>query len=474
MVIRPPSEDTPDSNIPAGYTYLAQFIDHDISSDSRGDRLNRLHQPTGEILVEDIFNERSPFLDLETIYGSEKPLNEGEIARKFLMKEGSLSRLNLGNTFGEGLGESKLKKSYPNDLPRESGNLRAKIVDKRNDSHLLIAQTQVAFIKFHNAIVKYHGNINSKELFEMAREITIRHYQYIVLTDFLPRIVKNLVLETVLKEVSENANKLYQATRDNMYMPLEFSVAAYRTGHSLIRNSYNFNRKFEKDRVRLDELLKLTGRGGGLSDRGGLPSIWTINWNLFFDIKNSKEQTDFNVTKRIDTKLSSFLDFLLTTPLFTINSLAALDLMRGRALGLPTGEEVAKIVAQKTGAKTLDSELIQNKMPEKLREVFKEKTPLWFYLLAEAEIEAEPDSNTEAGKLGEVGSWIVAETFVKLIKESTPSILDEEESSKFFLPEQLNSGQNPIPKDKRKFTMPKMLEFIALQNTDFDEINPIG
>ncbi len=477
MAIREPSVEIPDSKIPAGYTYLAQFIDHDISSDSKGDRSNPQHQPIGEINVGDIVNERSPFFDLDTIYGYEEPFNKGELARRFLMKEGSFAQLKLRETFGEGLGKnSNLKRSYPNDLPRDSGNLQAQIVDKRNDSHLLIAQIQVAFMKFHNAVVKYLGDENSKAMFETAREITIRHYQYIVLTDFLPRIVKKSVLTTVLKEVLENRNKLYQATRDNMYMPLEFSVAAYRTGHSLIRNSYNVNRIFKFDRqVFINGLFKLTGRGGGLFARGGLPSIWTIDWNLFFDLDNSNERPEFNVTKQIDTKLSSFLDDLLKTPFHIINSLAALDLMRGRALGLPTGQEVAAIVAEKTGAKILDSERFDCKVPENLRNAFSDKTPLWFYLLAEAELEAELGINPETDKLGEVGSRIVAESFLKLIKETSPSILDPDEAGRLFIPEKLKPvGQKPVPVEQRKFTMPEMLKFIASQTTDFDELNPIG
>jgi hypothetical protein len=76
--------------------------------------------------------------------------------------------------------------------------------------------------------------------------------------------------------------------------------------------------------------------------------------------------------------------------------------------------------------------------------------------------------------LGEIGSWIVAESFVKLIKETTPSILDEDENQKFFIPEELAVDNKPVPVKERKFTMPDMLSFIASQNTDFDEKNPLG
>ena len=56
--------DPSDCGIPSGYTYLSQFIAHDVSLDSEN-----LTLPWKPILSSTITNQRSPFFDLETLYG---------------------------------------------------------------------------------------------------------------------------------------------------------------------------------------------------------------------------------------------------------------------------------------------------------------------------------------------------------------------------------------------------------------------
>jgi ribosomal protein L14 len=450
--------------IPAGYTYLGQFIDHDIALDSA--TVERI-PPWDLIPSSSISNKRTPFFNLETIYGFEIPTNPKEPARDKLLKDGSQSFLKLGDTVPD-----TIKDSFPNDLPRESNSPKAVIVDARNDENLAVAQTQVAFIKFHNAVVKdlieNHGRGDTKDTFEAAREIVIRHYQWIILKDFLPRIIKKSVLNDVLTE----GNKFYFPTRKNVFMPLEFSVAAYRTGHSMIRNSYNWNHLFNDDpgaapdepssvhlgTATLAELRTFTG-SGGMEGKNQLPSDWLINWNLFYNIDNSigLKKQKFNFASEINTKIASLLGFL-NPELITFKrefSLPALDLYRTRAMSLPTGQAVAEIILG-TKERILKPEQLVNLLPENLKYKFSKETPLWFYLLAEAEIE-------EGGRrLGEVGSRIVAETFVALLKLSRPSILTED-----FQP-------NPsLGAEGGEFGMPQMLKFIRDSNKGFDELNPI-
>lgn len=433
--------------IPAGYTYLGQFVNHDIALDSA--TVDKI-PPWNPIPVSSIFNRRTPFLNLETIYGFESPSNPNEPPRAELLEENSHTLLKLGTTVAD-----VITKTFPNDLPRKSGSPMAVIVEPRNDENLAVAQTQVAFMKFHNAVVKNLGRDDTKATFEFAREIVIRHYQWIILKDFLPRIIKNSVLNDVLAE----GNKFYFPKPDKPYMPLEFSVAAFRAGHSMIRSVYNWNRVFNEDsnilRATLTELRNFTGKHG-MKGKNNLPSDWIINWNWFYNINFSSflNKQKFNFASNIDTGLAALL--ASPKPFNREFALAAQDLYRARALGLPSGQAVTKAITG-SNEKILKPAQIANLLPESLKYRFSRETPLWFYLLAEAEIE-------EGGQtLGEVGSRIVAETFIGLLKLGKPSILNEN-----FQPDPVYCG------DDKKFGMPQMLKFVAQNNKVFDELNPLG
>ena len=446
--------------IPAGYTYLGQFIDHDISLDSAV--LDRI-PPWGTILSSNISNKRTPFLNLETIYGFESPSSpRDEPRRELLLAENSKTLLNLGDTQPTQLVNEVF---FGKDLPRIPNRPTAQIVDSRNDENLPVAQTQVAFMRFHNAVVKYLNADNSTTAFEEARKIVIQHYQWIILKDYLPRVIKESVLNDVLIE----DNQFYFPKKDTPFIPLEFSVAAFRFGHSMIRNSYNWNRFFNDLQLpsgaTLKELSELTGRGGGLGKKNQLPSEWAINWNWFYESLNPPRGMS-NFAEAITTKISSGLGLLpndlgnFPTTFDRSTSLPAKDLYRSRALSLPTGQEVAKRIFG-TDEQILKPEQIANLLPANLKYTFSKETPLWFYILAEAEIEEHGQT------LGEVGSRIVAETFVKLIRLSSPSILNEDEEFK------------PNPKffpHKENFGMAQLLKFVKKMagNQGFDEFNPIG
>lgn len=463
--------------IPAGYTYLGQFMTHDISFDQRSDRHRREDFPSDVIdqkCLSELRNLRQPFFDLEAVYGHTETTNPGEIHRSELMLPPSFSQpfpfLRLGIT-EEG-------ERFPNDLPRGSASAEAKIADLRNDENLLIAQTQVAFMKFHNALVMEFGKdivfrpdktreAQAEQLFEKARRAAIRYYQTIILTDYLPRIVQ----ESVLLEAIEKVKTKEPAPDD--FMPLEFSVAAFRFGHSMIRETYDLNKN--RPLTPLDNLVVFTGRGEMGSKHAprrafhlNLPSSWIINWNLFFEINNVPPK---NIAEMIDTQLPPVLLKLRPKAFHTnggrASSLAALDLYRGRKFGLPTGQDVAlamgleplpaKRIADLINSKTID-DVPGEKIPaikKRLCAVFSETTPLWFYILAEAEIQPEDEIAAgapfkNAGKLGAVGSRIVAETIINFLYWSEYSILrnaDWEKGEDFLL-------------EKDRFDMPSMLKFV--------------
>ena len=453
MTSRP---DTSNAEIPAGYTYLSQFIAHDISLDSE-----KGTSPWGTINSAAALNLRTPLFDLETIYGFDRPANEWEPSRSDLLA--TRARLRLNETIGETTGG--VNDPFSNDLPRPKGSSKAVIVDQRNDENLAIAQTQVSFIKFHNAIVEHLGGADTIAVFEEARRLAIRHYQWIVLNDFLPRIVKKAVLDDVLK----HPNKFYFPNPAKPHLPVEFAFAAFRLGHSMVRNSYQWNRIFNDEgsnpRATLDQLAAFTNRGGGLDKHKKLPSAWLIDWNRFYNIDNSSGSLKgkFNFAKKIDTTIAPLLGFLPPRePGFNREkSLPAIDLYRNRAWGLPTGQAIARKMQEKVPVEVLEPQKIEELLPDNLKKVFSAETPLWFYILAEAEIEAAQNGESQK-TLGDVGSRIIAETFVELIKLSPYSILvDEMQSNKEFL------GAKVI------FGMPELLKFNASKNNRYDELNPI-
>lgn len=388
----PDGESCPDSSIPSAYTYFGQFVDHDITFEAKSDDIVKLDNGDFRVLTPEeietkITNGRTPGLDLDNVYY--KPA-----ARK-------CSRMVLGFVSG---GSGK-----PNDLPRkprrrnDSANDRAALIgDKRDDENLVIAQLHVAFLRAHNAIVA------QGHTFDEARRILRRHYQWIVLKDFLPRICD----PWIVSDIVTSGNRVFRPELDDLFMPFEFSVAAYRFGHSMVRNQYYYNSSFRE--ATLMDLFTVTALSGNLKDADALPENWVIEWQHFLD-------GGANCARPIDTALSQTL-FELTAfnkPM-PEGRLPVRNLLRGYMLRLPTGQAVASAldlpVMSPEGIEAVAQSVSQEQLAAVRDGGFAERTPLWYYILAEAAAEA-------SGTLGPVGSTIVAEVLIGLIRGSKDSIL---------------------------------------------------
>lgn len=445
------------SDIPAGITYLGQFIDHDITMD----------KTMGFAVLEpdEIDQGRTPSLDLDSLYGmgpSRNPeLYDNSVPRhRAIFKIGATSsEPSSGGTLP---GTPDIPVSMPHDLPRLDDGT-AIIGDPRNDENLVVAQTHLAFLKFHNRVmatlpqpVDAGADTASFSLaaedkvqhpFNQARRLVRWHYQWIVLHDFLPRLVDPGVLD----DVRTNGPKFYEPQGGRRskepVMPLEFSVAAYRLGHSMIRESYNYNRVFSTDpgaltTATLGLLFRFTGGGGNAP----IPSNWIIDWRRFFPVGPSEL---LNFTRRIDTKLVPQLHALPGFAPPDPVSLPIRNLLRGLKLGLPTGQDVAE--AMGITQLTPDEVAFGDDGPILRQHGFHERTPLWYYVLKEAELQG-------AGmRLGEAGSRIVAEVFVGLLLGSQYSFLTKQPDWRPTLPSTSSSN----------FTFEDLLRFV-------NEINPIG
>ena len=433
-----PNDDR-ESNIPAGYTYLGQFIDHDITLD-RDTELT----VEGEVDPNKIENFRTPSLDLDSLY-LDGPKKNPELYNSDgkTFKIGQTSDVqNLG--------------IFDNDLPRKgssAGSMEkstdAVIGDGRNDENLAVAQTHLAFLKFHNARA---ADNPEKSFAELRREV-ILHYQAIVLTDFLPRVLDR----EVLKDVLQNGRQFYTDEKKDC-MPIEFSVAAYRMGHSMVRPSYEWNRIFNTDGelgiATFAQLFEFSGVSGSREEgdppfRGlpTLPSNWIVDWRRLYDFSEvgGEKHEQLNFTRKLDAKMAVDLKTLPefekmaeeVPPEFV--SLATRNLLRGRLVSLPSGQEVAAAV----GETALTPEEILSNIAEDQAKIlrthgFDKVTPLWYYILREAMVQA------NGNHLGKVGSRIVAETMVGLIENSPVNVISKQPYLRFSMPELLMAIPNDI------------------------------
>jgi hypothetical protein len=454
-----PANSNSNSTIPAGYTYLGQFIDHDISKDALGgvDPATLPPKELGELI-----QLRTPSLDLDSLYGS------GDTEHLVEFDPSDFAKFAIGIAHSS----AGAANNFPNDLFRDNSSIdkpaKALIGDPRNDENLAVAQTHLAFMKFHNAVVdvlrrrNLNPNVDAIALRNQAREIVVKHYQSIVLHDFLKHFVDNAVYADVI--VNGNAKFFKVISAELPFMPIEFSAACYRW-HTLIRDDYNWNRVFNANKGTLELLFRFTGLqnqdkqiGFNPGDKT-LPSNWIVDWTRFYDFTSRNIPSNgLNFTKPIDTLLSATLHSF--GPPRSPMNLAVKNLIRGSRVGLPCAQDIAWLtgIPALTEQQLLAGTGAQGAILEKHE--FHKKTPLWYYLNREAEIAG-------TGKFGTLGSTIICEVFHGLTKGSRISILDEND---------WKPDADLLPADPNFYTMPDLLFFIQQNNlpNGVDELNPIG
>ena len=403
--------------VPSGFTYLGQFIDHDLTFDKTKVALGDHVAPTA------LLQARSPSLDLDSLYGA-GPGDPG--SEKFYEDDGL--HLKMGKTAsGDGLAS---KDGF--DLPRGAGSTvaakrKAIIPDRRNDENLAVAQTHLAMIRFHNRVVdKLGGPVGTR--FERARRRVTKHYQWMIRTDFLPSICE----ASVVNDVFTNGRKAFEvgvAPTDVPTMPIEFSVAAYRLGHSMVRGSYNWNKIFDDGFGTLDLLFTFSATSGDLGGFPRLISSWIADFRRLYDFPAGGHATlgvpaaKFNQAMRIDTRIANPLQSLPGFNGVEAN-LAFRNLTRANMVRLATGQQMVTFLRSKgisitkltraqlhhgDGGANLDG------LTKAQRDRVLTDTPLWFYILREAEL--------NGGKLTGVGARIVAETIHRAMEGSEDSIV---------------------------------------------------
>ena len=413
------------SGIPAGFTYLGQFIDHDLTFDKTAVMLGTNITPAT------MLQARSPGLDLDSLYGA-GPLDPE--SAKFYEADGL--HLKMGKTVGP------VQNGF--DLPRGAGNTVAKkrkaiIPDPRNDENLAVAQTHLAMIRFHNRVVDTQlGGVPAAQKFAKAREIVTKHYQWMIRTDYLPRIAKAAVVNNVYNS-GRKAFEVGVTPTDVPTMPIEFSIAGFRLGHAMVRANYNWNKVFDNGAGSLEFLFTFSATGGDLGGDTRLASIWIADWRRLYDFGDANKPgltvppAKFNRAMRIDSRI---VDPLQHLPPQTVGlpgstgfndvrrNLAFRNLERAKMVKLATGQQMATFLKNKgvNLTKLTKAQIREGNngadlgnLTQAQRESVLKDTPLWFYVLREAEL--------NGGKLSGVGARIVAETFHRAMEGSTHSIV---------------------------------------------------
>lgn len=409
------------AEIDAGYTYVGQFIDHDITLD---DRSNDLTTPTDPYTLK---NFRTPQFDLDSVYG------KGPSQSPDLYEADGL-HLKLGAAL---TGSSDAKAV---DVPRKA-NGQALLGDPRNDENRIVAQLHAIFLRFHNQIADrikaQNPNLTNAQVFERAKQQVVWHYQWAVLNDFLPIMIGQRATDAV---VQRNNNTGAWSTNLRFYtpcanMPVEFSVAAYRFGHSMVRALYRINDSVD----RLPVFTPGHAPGTDLTGFGPSPSNFAIDWKFFFQMQPTRQVNQPQASYKLDNSLTFALSQLPLPATGTgPASLSKRNLMRSVQLGLPSGQEVARAM----GVTPLpDSQILVGKATgdaadataiTALSPAFAGKSPLWVYVFAEATARAYTVSDGKITgeqnnpfRLGPVGGRIVAETFVGLMKSDPNSVLNQ-------------------------------------------------
>jgi hypothetical protein len=388
----------PNGGFPAGFTYFGQFVDHDLTLDT-----TPLSGIESDPLA--IRNFRTPAFDLDSVYRG------GPVADPHLY-EADGRTLKVGTSVnGDGGGPM----INCGDLPREASGV-ALIGDARNDENLMVAQIHLVFLRFHNRVLQRLSDqgVADSALFATARRTCQLHYQWVVINDFLTRIAD----PGIVADVRNNGGTFYTPVGGIFppFMPVEFAGAAYRFGHSVVRQQYPQFHHNVPGRNSGNPVFPTATLGNFFSFRGFniSPTRWPLapgDWKSFLETDSAHVPQP---AAAVDVHLAAGLANLTGLGPGEETNLAIRNLERGVQLGLPSGQAVATAM----GVVPLTPSEVKGGSAT-VSDAMAAQTPLWFYILREGEVQ-------QGGqRLGQVGSRIVAETFYGLLRADRNSYINQ-------------------------------------------------
>jgi hypothetical protein len=410
------TEPDPEENpgIPAAYTYLGQFVDHDLTFDP----ISHLRETLTGAQLRALVDFRTPSFDLDNLYG------RGPDDQPYMYKKDGIRMLLGERMMGDPFDPGAVQ------LPRGPSG-RALIGDPRNDENRIVAQLHAIFLRFHNRVVHKMGG-RKHVSFREAREQVRWHYQWILVNDFLPRILEGQTYQSVFPDPYGPVPGIPRLRENDLeLMPVEFSVGAYRFGHSMVRPQYKLNPDIERP-IFADD-------GDDLGGFRPIPAGWAIDWQLFIGLGHDAEPAP-QLSYKIDTSLVHPLGNLPSRIAKDPSSLALRNLMRGAAFQLPSGQQVAAALGIPPIAdeKLMIGPATVGGKRRPITEVapgLAGNAPLWVYILSEAQVmswknASGPVSDKTPIRLGPVGGRLVAEVFASLLRGDRTSYLYAEPTFK--------------------------------------------
>ena len=356
-------------NIPAGYTFFGQFVAHDLSFN------------LDKFIIDKNINSnnyRTPHFDLDNLYGPKD--------NKYLYSN------------------NKFIINKKHDLNRNKDGI-AIIPDSRNDENYVVAQLHLLFQLFHNKLVNKYKKENVENVFEYVKKEVTFYYQWIIVNDFLPKLIDNSILDSIFKY----GTKFFDSKKSNNCIPIEFSVAAFRYGHFTVRDEYLISNDYKMNQ---NDIHKFT--------KGCLPNL-IIDWNNFFHVTDT---TVPQPSKSIDTNISKNLQNMvhINTPKdfpYNKNNLLLRNLLRSQQQCIASGQDIAKLM----GLNPIPIELLRkydiNKGLEDNNLI--DNTPLLLYILMESKIYKNGEQLTG------VGGILVAEVILSFLFNDPNSYFNSSE-----------------------------------------------
>lgn len=415
----PESSDITDG-IPAGYTYLGQFIVHDLTSSNPVRRNAGGRAPRSK-------NLRSPRLDLDSLYGA-GPERDFQLYQRPFPNRDDRYLFRLGKTAIPLNADGKAFESTNQDLPRidtssrgimgnEAHSVDPIVADIRNDDNLLLSQLSALFLRVHNhvALALRRSGKSNQESFVGARHFVLRSYQKIVVHDFLRRFLHPAIGD----DFFDQQPKLFDFSNSPEGLPLEFVFGAGRIGHALVRANYRINKFDAGHQAKLEMILDFSSLSPG--QNLPVPADWVVDWGNFFEVADATPQYARLISPFWARPITTFRNSLMD------RSLVFRDLTRSDDHNVLSGQDCARalqdllkteldfdlpvlseadMVPRQTIPPIPDTTYVEPLAAEIGSATgFNEHTPLLYYLIQESVLFGDSGQ-----RLGPLGSYIMAFT----------------------------------------------------------------